>query len=195
MSEEILRPELVMGRRILIIGDVDTGKTRLTARITKMLIDRGLSRDMTIIDFSPKLRHLRGSKIGGRISDFISIPRGVRLLCPAKVETPRASAKTPEELIELARMNAYRMANIIKKYFNKPSPILIMNDVSLYLQAGDPELLIKSVKRAETVVMNSYYGKTLLNDLGTGVSENEKRNVEKLFGEVDLIIYLVKELK
>jgi len=43
----------ILGRKVLIVGDVGTGKTALTVQIFEKLIDLGLGNDITMLFMLP----------------------------------------------------------------------------------------------------------------------------------------------
>ena len=51
------------GRRTLVIGDVNTGKTRLTEKVLACWVAQGRSRDIVVLDLAPETQE----SIGGRI--------------------------------------------------------------------------------------------------------------------------------
>jgi len=75
-------------------------------------------------------------------------------------------------------------------YLDRPTPILFINDLSIYLQSGSWMKILDAMNRSDTFIANAYYGEALKEDLETGVSEVEKRLVEKLSNRVDFIIKL-----
>ena len=68
--------------------------------------------------------------------------------------------------------------------------ILFVNDLSLYFQSGRYGKALEAMEQAETFVANAYHGETLENDLGTGISETERKAVEAFAGRADMLIHL-----
>ncbi|MFQ6054095.1 MAG: hypothetical protein ACE5OO_07720, partial [Candidatus Bathyarchaeia archaeon] len=156
------------------MGDVRAGKTRLTARLLEEAVALGLSGEITVVDMAPETRVVEGRTIGGRISEMAAAPLDVRYLTPPRVETPRLTATSPEELLHLARLNVERISPLLEAYTATPTPILFINDISIYLQAGSVEPLLHAAGRADTFIANGYYGGFLSRDLGTGISRRER---------------------
>ncbi len=124
------------------------------------------------------------------MSDPTLTQRTVGYLSPEKVNTPRMSGKTSLEVEKLAKENASMMEKILKEYLEKPTPILFINDVSLFLQAGDYDILKDVLNNSETAVINGYYGEELSEDRGSGVTERERQLMNKLIDDVDIVIKL-----
>jgi len=70
---------------------------------------------------------------------------------------------TIEELVTLARSRGFK--------------VLFINDVSIYLQAGDLKSLLTYLSSIPVVIMNGYYGSSLG---GGSLGERERRNMEEL---------------
>lgn len=174
------------GERTLIIGDVSTGKTRLTRRILRQA--RDIEEDITAIDMAPPPKEVSGNKAGGPLlNEKIG---NIRYFWPKKIETPRLSAKTPEQLIVMAKHNEEILKPILEAYKTNPSSTLFVNDVSIYLQQGSLEDLWSSIAKSDTLVVNGYYGKKLKQDLGTGISRRERKLMDKLASKMDNVLRL-----
>ncbi|MGQ9680746.1 MAG: energy coupling factor transporter S component ThiW [Candidatus Bathyarchaeia archaeon] len=175
------------GRKVLIQGDVGSGKTALTRRLLTEALTKEAPSDITVIDMAPEGVVRDGVVIGGRL--LKSPNKGVRLL-NAEIYTPRLTAKTPGELQELADLNREKVEELFEAFIEEPSRILFINDVSIYLQRGDLEKLIGTINKAETVIVNGYYGERLREDLGTGISMREKNMMEELARRMEVVIRL-----
>jgi hypothetical protein len=180
----------LLGKKALIIGDIGTGKTELTRRLLEEAIDLGYSEEITIIDMAPERVVIDGMPFGGRLFRATERHRGVRYLVPPRVETPRLKATSAEELRSLVLLNAERIRPLLEEYLASPTPILFINDASIYLQGGSLHPLLEAVERAETLIANGYYGECLSEDLGTGVSSVERRLMERLASYMDVVISL-----
>lgn len=180
----------ILGRKILIVGDVGTGKTAFTAQILKKLIDFGLKNEITIIDMAPKTLFFSGKRIGGRLDEYTNLVQKVKYLIPAVVYPPRLASKNSRELLYFAKENLKNIDPLINEYLKIPTKILIINDVSIYFHAGDLDKILQCVNRAETFIANSYYGETLKNDFGTGISRRERNLVEQLMKYMSKIFRL-----
>jgi len=181
----------VRGRKLLILGDVGSGKTVLTTRMISEAASSNTTNDVTVIDMAPERRKFKGVFIGGRIADLLDAETNVRLLTPTrKLHAPRMEGHTATEIINLAKANAESIEELLESYLSSPTPILFINDVSIYLQAGETRRLLKTVKTAETFVANAYHGTTLTDDRHSGISKRERLGLNALKNVMDEIIIL-----
>ena len=175
------------GKKVLIQGDVGSGKTALTMRLLNEALTREASSDITVIDMAPESTVRNGVVIGGKL---LNTPDERIRILNANTYTPRLTAKSPDELIELADLNRKKVEELFEVFAKKPSRILFINDVSIYLQRGDLEKLLSIVNKADTVVANGYYGEKLNEDLGTGVSARERSLMEEMARRMEVVIKL-----
>lgn len=179
------------GHRILIVGDVGSGKTSLTARLLTEAIVSADAANVTVIDMAPQKTQLRGVAIGGRLTDLVKDYKRARLLVPAeKLHAPRIEGHTANEVAHLAKQNSECIEELLDEYMTHPTPILFINDISMYLMAGNLEALIKAVSMGQTVVANSYEGVALKDDRGSGVSERERKGLATLKRAMDTVLSL-----
>jgi len=180
----------ILGRKVLIVGDVGTGKTALTVQIFEKLIDLGLGNDITIIDMAPKTFFISGKRVGGKLDEYTDLVKKVKYLAPSVVYAPRLTSKSSQELLHLVKENVKNLDPLIDEYIRNPTKILIINDLSIYFHAGDLSKILQCLSKAETFLANSYYGKTLKNDFNTGVSYRERDLVKKMMRYMDRVIML-----
>lgn len=174
---------------MLITGDVGAGKSKLTLTLLMQAINSSFREKITVLDMAPVLTKIKGIKAGGKLK--ISQKHGkIQYLSTPRIETPRLSAKSAHELLYLVNLNKKRIRPLIAKYLKKPSPILFVNDISIYLQSGKYKPIQDILQTAETFIANGYYGQTLRSDFGTEVSNIERRLMKKLANTVDLVISL-----
>ncbi|RLE90046.1 MAG: hypothetical protein DRN04_15645 [Thermoprotei archaeon] len=180
----------VLNKRTLIIGELGSGKTLLTLKLTLNLVGDGYGKYITILDFAPK----KIGNIGGRFLDFGFNPSKVfAYLAPPKVYTPRISAKSPQELLSLAVKNRENIEKIISKYLVNPTEILVINDLTLYLHAGSLELIDECIMLSKTFIANAYYGHELSFNYGTGITAKERSLIMELVKYMDNIIVLKRK--
>jgi len=177
-----------LGKKVLIIGDVGSGKTRFTRQLLEEALAEGYGSQITVIDMAPKRVSLNSFAAGGKIMK----PREfkVRYLDAGDVKTPRISARSPSEILELAEHNSKNMEKLLREFLSSPTRILFINDVSLYFQMGRFDLLWSALQKTDTAILNGYYGEKLKDDLGTGISERERKLMENLADRVDVLIRL-----
>ncbi len=169
-----------LSRKSLILGDVNTGKTTLTRAVLEALLRRrDLGSRIAIVDMAPeipeKLANERGlSGVGGKLMP----PEGRDILyLGGRFEPPRLSSRTEKEALQKALYNRRRIDSLFDSLDFQSRDILLVNDVSIYLQAGTAEKLTRWLDRAATVIANGYWG----NMLGGGtLTEQERTETAKL---------------
>jgi energy-coupling factor transporter ATP-binding protein EcfA2 len=177
----------IRGKRTLVLGESGSGKTRLVAKLVEQLMTVEKPDRITIIDFAPK----RTGHLGGKLTDYSTLKRGVRYLAPKKVCAPRLTGASPEQVLRLARLNRRLMEPLLSEFIQKWTEILIINDVTLYLHAGKLERILQSVRLADTFLGTAYYGSKLAEDLGTGISLREKGLTNELAAFMDRVVKIV----
>ena len=170
-----------LGKKTLILGDVNSGKTTLCREILEGFCRHGLGERIAVIDLAPDIpeevlraRGLTG--VGGRLEPpsgsgaaYLHVP----------VIAPRLTSSSEAEALEKARRNRESIEGLFRQFEALGRDILFVNDVSLYLQAGDPERLAHVLGRAATAVVNGYFGEAL----GPGeLSRREREAMERLAG-------------
>ncbi len=178
--------EAFKDRKTIITGDVGTGKTVLTKRLLEIAIDMG--EQITVLDFAPKRDTIKGFEVGGHLLDESKLR--VRHLKSEDIKTPRLSAESPEQLLSYADYNKDITSHLIEKFLEEPTSTLFINDVSIHLQRGELDPILKAVARAETVIINGYMGVQLRPDQGTGISERENFLMQRLAAKLDREINL-----
>ncbi len=169
-----------LSRKTLILGDVNTGKTTLMRKMLEALLYRpDLGGRIAIVDMAPeipeKLAKERGMVgVGGKLPP----PEGHDILyLGGHFEPPRLSSKTEEEAIEKARQNRRKIEGLFGRLDFQSRDILLVNDVSIYLQAGTAEDLTRWLDQSPTVIVNGYWGRSL----GGGMlTERERTETAKL---------------
>jgi len=179
----------IVGKKVIIIGEVGSGKTRLTAELLEEMTKRFDPQDITVIEMAPS----NIPKIGGTLSEYTSVVTKVKYLYPQGIRAPRLEGASKEEVLSLAHANRWAIEPFIDKFILKPSSFLVMNDLSIYLQAGKISKIMTCMKKAGTFVSNAYYGSRLSNDKGSGISLKERKLVDVLIGKSEIIIRLTNK--
>lgn len=177
----------IIGMKTLIVGDVGSGKTALTRRLLMEAVDQ-VSDVITVLDFAPLARKVKGMDVGGYLLE--EDHPNIRRLYSRLIKTPRLSAQDGEELIRLAGFNREITESLIAKYLDSPTETLFINDISIHLQQGNLKELLDAMNKASTVVANGYMGSKLKPDHGSGVSERESFMMRRLAAGIDRVIDL-----
>jgi len=176
-----LNPIIFRNRRTLFLGEVNSGKTTRTREILEAFLREG-EVGIVLFDFAPE----KTGEVGGKIVLSGEAHRRVWVESPWIVP-PRLSAKTEKEAWELARENYRRIEKAFECLPSREWNLLVLNDVSIYLQAGDAAQLLARLRPFPTVVMNGYYGKYF----GEGpLSRREKEQVDLLKAACHQVFYL-----
>ncbi|MEM3087959.1 MAG: ATP-binding protein [Candidatus Bathyarchaeia archaeon] len=182
----------LVGRKVLIVGDVGTGKTALMASLLEEAIGLHYGPEITVVDMAPPSMTARGVRIGGTLAEATDTIRYVRYLRPREVKAPRVMGKSPQEVLLFADFNRQEIDRMLDAFLENPTPILFINDISLYLQMGDVKKLGRVIDVTETFIANGYFGDKLAEDMGTGISGNEKERMQELMKLMDVVITLPK---
>ncbi len=163
--------------RILILGETGVGKTRLTGKIARALARASSPELITVIDLAPDYMG---------VGKPLEAPAGARILRPKGLKAPRLQSRGDCSLAwRLAEENAVLTTQALRGFISRPTPILVINDMSIHLHAGDPSIVLDAFTEAAVVVANSYYGEKLRDECG--IWERERRLIEEIMGVVDLV--------
>ncbi len=177
-------------KRTLITGETGSGKTRVTASLLREGISRIEPLKITVLDFAPAQRIINGLRIGGQIKDFLPNPE-CRVYEPsATIRAPRLEGHHADEVLKLAKDNAVLTSALLGQYLAFPTSCLFINDLTIHLHAGDPNLLLEAIRRSETFIGNAYSGSSLAPDHGSGLSGRERELLQRVVSVVDLVIEL-----
>lgn len=188
-SDSIIEAVDYLGVGTLIIGEVNTGKTTLTSKILAAICATGWGRETAVVDLAPVMpseiiRPGAPKGVGGRLvpPDHAGV-----LYLRTDLRPPRLSSRTEAEAWEAARRNAELIDPLWARFESSGREVLFINDLSMYLQAGDADVLMGVLERAGTVVANGYLGQKL----GVGaLSVREHSEMEKLTNHFTRVIRL-----
>ena len=175
-----------LGKRILVIGDVNTGKTTLCKRWLSELCQQGLGARIALIDMAPTISHelaLKRGIVGA--GGELRAPKGSQVLdLRAHLEPPRLSSSSESEALEKAERNA-QLIDAILRQLEPQRDILFINDVTLFLQARNAASLIEAAgfDTRTTLVVNGYRGERLGGGALTRHETAEMSELEKVFAE------------
>ncbi|MBN1635520.1 MAG: hypothetical protein JW920_03365 [Deltaproteobacteria bacterium] len=166
-------------KRSIIVGDVKSGKTVFCQELLKEFLLQGYT-NIAVFDLAPENR----DGIGGKMQQIHEA--GV-LYFTTTIYPPRLLGKNEEQILKYARRNVLNIERLFEEYRQYPREIVFVNDVSLYLHAGDLDPLLEILSLSETQVLNAYYGATFD---GLPLSKHERGMVEKLMKTCDTVIEL-----
>ena len=165
---------------MLIVGEVRRGKTRLTAAIARALAPLLPPGSVFVADFAPGV---------GGVGEPMEPPPGSVYRRPRGLRAPRLESRGDCGLAwRLARENAERTSRVLEEYLSSPTPVLVVNDATIHLHAGDPSLLLEALEAARVFVGNAYSGRALRDECG--ISEREERLLGQLAERVDFVFRL-----
>ena len=166
-----------LGKKTLIIGDVNSGKTTLTREILDGFCQQGLGGRIAVMDLAPEipeevLRRRGLAGVGGRLEP----PGGCgAATLHASIIAPRLTSSSEEEAMEKAGWNRKVIDGLFRRFESLERDILFINDVSLYLQAGDLDCITRLLEKTGTAVVNGYFGEKL----GRGELSRREREAMK----------------
>ena len=182
-----------LGKKILVIGDVNTGKTTLCKRWLTELCQQGLGARIALLDLAPTISRelaLQRGIVGA--GGELRAPAGSEVLdLRATLEPPRLSSSSEGEALEKAERNA-QLIETLSCQLEPQRDILFINDVTLFLQARSAASLIKSARfdRRTTLVINGYRGERLGGGALTRHETAEMSELEKAFAERGEVVRL-----
>jgi hypothetical protein len=191
MTPEV-EPGDCLGRKLLIVGDVNTGKTTLARGILQDFCARGLGARIAVLDLAPtippELARARGVRgVGGTLgADASCGATGIRPV----LQAPRLSSSSETEAAGKAAENLRLIAQAWEQLPSRD--ILFVNDVSMALQAGRAADLIARFASAPTVIANGYLGERLG---GGELTRHEREQMQALrdwFAQAGEVIALTR---
>jgi hypothetical protein len=185
-----------IGNSTLLYGETDTKKTLNTSEFVKFLLEikKINPKEISILDFAPKLEIINNLKIGGKVVDYYDgASKCNNILIKGKIIPPRLNANNKKELYMNA-CNNYKETSTILEVFNaNPTEILIINDISIYLHLGSKKYLLETILKSKTFYGNSYYGGSINQNFTKLFSLREKSKVRYLIKHIELSYKTQKE--
>lgn len=172
-----------LGKKTLLVGDVNSGKTSFLVEFLKYLVENNYSNDVTVIDMAPPKLH----GVGGAIRDYTDYFSRIRYLRIERIWAPRLMGKNKEEVLRYAEENRINIEPLLNIYSSNPSRILLVNDLTIYLHAGDVERILELLNLAETFMATAYEGIRLQDDKNSSITERERRLLNILKEKVDIV--------
>lgn len=189
---EHIDPGNCLGKKLLILGDVNTGKTTLCRNILEALCHLGLGSRIVILDLAPHIPEELSFKRGlpGIGGSLIPPENCGALYIRDPLDAPRLSSSSEDEAMQKARANSLVIEERFRLLDLKRRSILFLNDLTMYLQAGTAEDLIERVGQAETIVANGYWGERLGGGALTLRERAETDKVRRWFASAGTVLTL-----
>ncbi|MFB0935297.1 MAG: hypothetical protein QMB52_05955 [Propionivibrio sp.] len=182
-----------LGRRILVVGDVNTGKTTLCQRWLNELCQQGLGSRIALVDMAPTISRelaLKRGIVGA--GGELRAPAGSEVLdLRASLVPPRLSSSSESEALDKAEGNAQIIDTLIGR-LEPQRDILFINDVTLFLQARSAASLIEAAgfDKRTMLVINGYRGERLGGGTLTRHETAEMNELERAFAEQGEVVRL-----
>jgi len=179
--------ERLVGVHTLIYGEADSKKTFFTAKFIQFLLEtkKIVPKDISILDFAPKLTSINNLKIGGRIQDYYSKSKNCNNIAfEGEIIPPRIKARNKKELYDILCHNHKKVVKILENFNENPTKILIINDISIYLHLGSKKYLMDTINITITFFGNTYYGILIKSKFSTLLTLKEKKRVEFLIKNI-----------
>ena len=176
-------PADLLGKKLLVMGDINAGKTTLCRQWLARLCAQGQGGRIVVLDLAPDiplaLAQARG--LAGAGGYLLPPPDSDVLDLRTHLHAPRLSSAIEAEAEEKAAENA----RAIEALFDQLPPsgsgrdVLFINDVTLYLQAGFAADLLGNLGKADftTLVVSGYWGQRLGD---SALSRREREQTRRL---------------
>jgi len=176
-----------IGSKTLLYGETDTKKTYFTSKFVKFLLEdlNFEPKLITILDFAPPLYFLNNIKIGGKLEDYYkncNLCNAINLR--SEIIPPRLKATNKTELYENLCHNYKLTRKAVQEFEKRPTKVLIVNDISIYLHLGDADYFLEIIDKAETFFGNSYYGYKIKKEFTKLLNKKEIKKVDLLIKNI-----------
>lgn len=177
-----------IGRHTLLYGEPNTQKTYLTAKFVEFLLklEKVAPKEISILDFAPKLSCINKLRIGGRIRDFYKDSKKCNYIkFKGEIIPSRLKARNKNELYKNLCHNHEITSYLLQKFNDNPTSILIINDISIYLHLGDKVYILNTINRTKTFFGNSYFGYSIKKNYSKLLNIKERKRVEFLIKNIE----------
>lgn len=189
MKSEKITIEEFVNRFTLIIGDVNSGKTRMAGQILKVFC-KVIGGRVAVIDLAPDIQpqdlagRIKRAAVGGRLQ--VPGSNMVRYYHD-QIHPPRLRAGDEKEAEALAAQNLRTIDAIFETALMQKSDALFINDCSLYLHAGSSFKFLEYIRSSPTSVVNGYFGRFFNK---SSISIQERTGMKFLMRNCDRLIRL-----
>jgi len=194
LQREVLNSEYrfadCLGKKVLITGDLGSGKTAVLAKLLDEAINSKQGAKIAVIDMAPGERTIHSHVVGKTLREYLKNLDLVQYMAPKNVYATRIDGNSKPQVEKLAAANAKNLGSLLDEFMEKPSKILFINDITIYLHRGELSKVLKIISKCSTFVANGYRGKFPADDRGTGISRRERRLLDKLQKNMNITIEL-----
>lgn len=181
-----------LGRKLLIVGDVNTGKTTLARTLLRDWCARGLGPRIAVLDLAPTIPPAIAQARGVRgVGGTLDVDASCGAACARPVlQAPRLTSSTEAEAVAKAADNLRRVEQAWQAL--PVRDILFINDISMVVQAGRASDLVARLAPLQTVIANGYLGERLG---GGELTRHERSQMEELrdwFASAGQVVTLTK---
>ncbi len=177
-------PDPPTGRR-LFVGPTGSGKTRCTAGMLNAWVAAHGAHGVVVLEFAPEFTRGDGQVLGRRLERFVDIPDEVRCFM-VETRAPRAATKDLDEALGIAKENESACASALQALPDQITALFV-NDATIayHVPGSDPKMLVESVTKAETAVVNALDPQGF--DPEHPITQQEQSVLERLCGVVDTV--------
>jgi hypothetical protein len=169
----------LLDNKTLLAGGIKSGKTHYVCVFVEKILREGRN-SILVLDFAPDLYCCVGGKM------ILSEHPRLHYLTTI-IDAPRLRGKNDEDEWRLGAGNRLRIDALLDAHREEAADILVINDVTLYLQTGNHERLVRLMKDFPTVLINAYYGSDFP---PSPLSVRERAQVESYMKAFDQIFFI-----
>ena len=177
-----------IGKKSIIVGDLVPSKTSLLSQLLLHAIDLGYDKKITLIEMCPTKTVHQNIKLTSRVDEYIDDFSQITYLTPRTLYWPRIKGNNSKDVLKYSIINSRNLNVCLTEFKNKPTKILLINDINFYLHMGALAYLLKIILKSSTFIGTCFYSKFPYDDYNTGISRRERRLIDKLTLKMDKII-------
>ncbi len=172
----------------MIVGDLSSKKTSLLSQLLLNAIDLGYDKKITLIEMCPNKTDYKNIKLASRVNEYVSDFFNINYLTPRTIYWPRIRGNNSKDVIKYSIINSRNLNICLNEFKDKPTRILLINDLNFYLHMGTLAYLLKIISKSSTFIGTCFRSKFPYNDYNTGISRRERRLIDKLTLKMDNVI-------
>ncbi|MEJ2250512.1 MAG: hypothetical protein P8Y97_12775 [Candidatus Lokiarchaeota archaeon] len=188
--------EKLINHSTILYGEINIKKTLYTAKFLKFLLEKKKvnPENITILDFAPKLKIIGGMKIGGRIYDYYKYNQScITPKIENEIIPPRLKSRNKKDLCKNALHNYNITQKLLEQYYEFPTDVLLINDISIYLHLGNKKFFLDSINKSKTFLGNIYYGDSIgKKEIFSLFNLKEKKYADNLIKKANYSFHLTK---